>query len=631
MFLKIGELAKRAGLSVRTLHHYDSIGLLSPSARTDSAARLYGHQDLIRLHRIQALKGLGYSLPDIQQNLDDSHIKPLEIIERQIAILDQQERHARELRQRLEYLATHLQAGDETNAADWLNLLEMMTMYQRHLTLEEMVALRSPKGSTAGTIAKQWAMIVEEVDQAMRNGIARDSAQAHALAWRWMRLVSDMTDNNAALANKLKGMQLSEPRMQEILGVDAVKFVWIGEAFVHARTALFAKYLTPIETEELRQRQLSASTHMENWPKLVALVREQMQANTQVESESVQALAQRWRQLFRDSYCGDNAALESKVRTAFMHEPDLMLGAGIDEALMVYIQKAMMYLHQSQMQPVSGGPKPSAKMVAIQRAVHSLLDSPLVLDDPLALRILGAADAAVVQADLSNYQDPLSKGLRTSLVVRSRLAEDEWASAFARGIRQCVVLGAGLDTFAYRCQHTEGRFYEVDLPSTQMWKQQCLHEAGIAVPDSLTYVPIDFESSTLSQGLEKAGFDVGQPAFFIWLGVTMYLQEQAVLDTLRFIASCAKGSGVVFDYVVPASSLPLMLRSSIEMMAKYLADRGEPWKCYFEPAELEAKLSALGFGLIHNFTPAELNQRYLTDRQDGLQLGGLTRLMHAQV
>jgi methyltransferase (TIGR00027 family) len=225
----------------------------------------------------------------------------------------------------------------------------------------------------------------------------------------------------------------------------------------------------------------------------------------------------------------------------------------------------------------------------------------------------------------------LSKGLRTSLVVRSRLAEDEWASASARGVQQCVILGAGLDTFAYRCQHTEGRFYEVDLPSTQMWKQECLREAGIAVPDSLIYVPIDFESSTLSQGLERAGFDVKLPAFFIWLGVTMYLQEQAVLDTLRFIASCAKGSGVVFDYVVPASCLPLMLRAPIEMMAKHLADRGEPWKCYFEPAALEAKVSALGFGQFHNFTPTELNQRYLPDRQDGLQLGGLTRLMHAQV
>jgi methyltransferase (TIGR00027 family) len=631
MFLKIGELAKRAGLSVRTLHHYDSIGLLSPSARTDSAARLYGHQDLIRLHRIQALKGLGYSLPDIQQNLDDSHIKPLEIIERQIAILDQQERHARELRERLEYLAAHLQRGAETSAVDWLNLLEMMTMYQRHLTPEDMVALRSPKASMTSAIAKQWAIIIAQVDQAIHKRISRDSAEAHALAWRWMKLVIAMTDNNAVLANKLKGMQLSEPRMQEILNIDAAKFAWIDEAFVNARTALFAKYLTPIETDEIRQRLLSQSSLMQSWPKLVALVREQMQADAPVESEQMQALARRWRQLFLDSYCGDNAVLESKVRMAFMNEPDLLIGVGVDEALMAYVQKAMMYLHRSQMQPVSTGPKPSAKMVAIQRAVHSLLDSPLVLDDPLALRILGAADAAVVQADLSSYQDPFSKGLRTSLVVRSRLAEDEWASAFARGVQQCVILGAGLDTFAYRCQHTEGRFYEVDLPSTQMWKQECLREAGIAVPDSLIYVPIDFESSTLSQGLSSAGFEVGQPAFFIWLGVTMYLEESAVLDTLRFIASCAEGSGVVFDYVVPANSLPLLLRAPNEMMAKYLADRGEPWKCYFEPAALENKMSTLGFRQLHNFTPTQLNQRYLPDRQDGLQLGGLTRLMHAQV
>ena len=627
---KISDLAKRSGLTVRALHHYDAIGLLSPSARTESGARQYGQQDLIRLHRIQALKALGYALPAIRINLDDPSIKPLEIIERQIQVLDEQARLAQELGARLQHLAAHVSAGSETAAADWLNLLEMMTMYQRHLTDEEMVALRTPKGSTAHEISTQWTQLIAEVAQAMQQQMPLDGPRAQALAWRWMRLVIAMTSNNPVLANKLKAIQQRESRAREILGIDAARLDWIGQALAHARTALFAKYLSPAETDALRRRQLVGRI-LDDWHKLLALVRAQMEAGVPVDAEPVQALALRWEQLFRDSYCGDDVVLEGKVRHAFTQEPDLMLGVGMDEALMVYVQKAMVHLHRPQYSALSAGPKPSAKMVAIHRAVHQLLDSPRVLDDPLALRILGAADAATVQASLSQYQDPASRGLRTSLVVRSRLAEDEWAMAAADSVRQCVILGAGLDTYAYRRADTRGRIFEVDLPSTQAWKQGALRAANIEIPDSLVYVPIDFESSTLSQALAEAGFNAKEPAFFIWLGVAMYLDQQTVFDTLTFIASCSKASAVVFDYVVPASSLPPMMRAPIEMIAKHLAERGEPWKCYFEPTILAQKIADLGFKRVNNLTPEMLNQRYLSGRKDGLQMSGLVRLMHAIV
>ena len=630
MQLKISDLAKRSGLTVRALHHYDAIGLLSPSVRTQAGARQYGQQDLIRLHRIQALKALGYALPAIRINLDDPSIKPLEIIERQIQVLDEQARLAQELRARLQHLAAHVSAGSETAASDWLNLLEMMTMYQQHLTDEEMVALRTPKGSTAHEISTEWTQLVAEVAQAIQQPMLQDSPAAHALAWRWVRLVIAMTSNNPVLANKLKAMQQRELRAREILGIDAAKLDWIGQALAHARTALFAKYLSPAETDALRQRQL-AGRILDDWPKLVALVRAQMEAGVPIDAEPVQALAKRWEQLFRDSYCGDDVVLEGKVRHAFTQEPDLMLVVGLDEALMVFVQKAMMHLHRPQYSAASAGPKPSAQMVAIHRALHQLLDSPRVLDDPLALRILGAADAAAVQANLAQYQDLGSRGIRASLVVRSRLAEDEWAIAAAQGVRQCVILGAGLDTYAYRRTDTLGRIFEVDLPSTQAWKQGALRAAHIAIPDCLVYVPIDFESSTLSQALTQAGFNAKEPAFFIWLGVAMYLDEQTVYDTLAFIARCAKASAVVFDYVVPASSLPPMMRAPIEMMAKHLAERGEPWKSYLEPAILAQKVADLGFERVNNLTPETLNQRYLANRKDGLQVGGLVRLMHAIV
>lgn len=159
-------------------------------------------------------------------------------------------------------------------------------------------------------------------------------------------------------------------------------------------------------------------------------------------------------------------------------------------------------------------PKPSALRVATLRAAHQLLDTPLVFEDPLACRILGAAEEESLRSNPSRYNIPPLKGLRASLVVRSRLAEEEWARSKQRGARQYVILGAGLDTFAYRNQDPDGsRIFEVDLPSTQEWKRHCLRAAGLKAPASLAFVPIDFEHSTLADGLGQAAFSQGEPAF----------------------------------------------------------------------------------------------------------------------
>ncbi len=253
MFLKIGELAKRCGLTVRTLHHYDAIGLLSPSVRTESGARLYGQLDLIRLHRIQALKQLGYALPDIRGNLDDPGIDPLEIMERQSRVLQNQARQAQELSERLQHLAQHLTSGSETASADWLNLLEMMMLYQKHLSADEMVALRNPQGSAAPEIGRAWTALIAEVTHAMQQSIAPDCAQAQALSWRWMRLAIAMTSNNPVLAGKLRALQHSEVRAQEIMGIDPAKFEWIGQAL-----RMRAVYCSPSTCRPPRPRKSGA-------------------------------------------------------------------------------------------------------------------------------------------------------------------------------------------------------------------------------------------------------------------------------------------------------------------------------------------------------------------------------------
>ena len=630
MRLKIGELAKKTGLSVRALHHYDAIGLLSPSERTPGGARLYGRDDLIRLHRIEALKQLACSLPDIKATLDGPGGAPLQILQRQIAALDARVLQAQRLSRRLQHVVDLLAGGGDAVADDWLNILELMNMYQKHLSDEELRTLMSSGPDTEAPMDPPWTQLIDEVRGGMRQGLPTDSATAHALAWRWMKLAIRMTNNDPALAGKLMTLQANEPRAQDIVGITPAMFSWIGEAFAHARCTLFAKYMSAAQVEEARRRQTANLAHMQAWPALVAELRAQMAAGTAPSSAPVQALMQRWQQLFRDSYCGDDAALESRVREAFMHEPDLRLGVGMDDALLTYLQKAQVAGHHVPRE--NAGPKPSALMVAIQRAAHQLLEQPRVLDDPLAVRILGEADAQALRADLDKYRHPMAVGLRSSVVVRSRFAEDEWAAAVARGVRQYVILGAGLDTGAYRHADVPGRIFEVDLPATQAWKRARLHEAGIAMPASLCYVPVDFESLGLAESLARAGFDASQPAFFSWLGVTMYLDEDAVFETLGFIAGCAKGSAVVLEYVIPLGGLPPMVRIAMEQVAAQLAERGEPWKSFFEPAALADKLAALGFSESSSWGPAELNPRYLANRSDGLHLGATPgRLMLARI
>jgi DNA-binding transcriptional MerR regulator len=341
--LKIGDLAKRSGLTVRALHHYDSIGLLSPSVRTEARMRLYGEADLIRLHRIQALKQVGYSLIEIRQSLDDPDINPLDIIQRQITIFRERARQATQLRERLERAAVQMSAGAPLANSDWLNVLELMSIYDRHLTEEEVGVLHNPKQPSASQIEAQWAELVTEVRHAMNARVPIDSAAAQAFAWRWVRLVIAKTNNSAALAIKLRALQASELRAQQIVGIGPDMFDWIGKAIVHARMALFAKHLASHDVALITQRQLAGASNMDDWPRLVLAMREQMQFGTPVDAEEVRALVLRWQQLFRDCYCGADDALGARVRAVIAREPDLNLGVGVDDALMNYVRTALQF------------------------------------------------------------------------------------------------------------------------------------------------------------------------------------------------------------------------------------------------------------------------------------------------
>ena len=628
MALKIGELAKRAGLTVRALHHYDAIGLLSPSARSEGGSRKYCHDDVIRLHRIQALKHFGCSLSDIKAYLDEPGISPVDIVNRQISMLDDQARRAQALRAGLQHLSDKISGGNETAVADWLNLLEMMTMYERHLTSEDFDHFRAQQQQLGARLDERRSALIAEIRTSIETGWLPENQEAQALAWRWVQYMKDATGDNAQLASRLKVMQEQEPRAQEITGFTPDMLRWISLSIANARAKLFAKYLSPTEFEEVRRRMIA---HVDDWQPLFAEVRARMEAGADATDPEVQALARRWQALFRDSYCGDDLALEGKIHLAIKSEPDLSIGVGLDMPMVLFIQKAILSLNGPKQTSINVGPKPSAQRVATLRAVHQLLDHPLILEDPLALKILGSRNEAAVRGNPDNYNDPLSKGLRTSLVVRSRFAEDEWQMAARNDVRQYVILGAGLDTSAYRETHPDRRIFEVDFPATQQWKRECLSAADIRIPPSLTYVPVDFEHDTLAHALSQAGFMTGEPAFFSWLGVSMYLEEEATMETLRFIASCAAGSAVVFDYVVPPSLLAPMEQLGMELVRAKVAESGEPWKAFFDPASLVEKIRALGFSKANSISPEDLSNLYLTGRKDGFRMGGSMRLMHAEV
>lgn len=341
--LKIGELARRTGLTVRALHHYDAIGLLSPSVRSAAGMRLYGREDVIRLHRIQALKQLGCALAEIGAALNQAGLDPLPLLRRQIRALQQSEREARALRGCLQGLVEEIERSGDASADDWLQSLELMTIQRRHLSDGELRQLRgSPRKPTAARPPPGSAgELVAEVRAAMRGGVPPDAGAAQALAWRWVDDVIAQTGNDATLAVKLKAMHESEPRAQAIVGIDRAVLGWIGHALAHARAALFARHLTPAQNAEVLRRQLAGMAHMDAWPQLVAQVRRQMSAGTAPETRAVRALAARWQRLFRDSHCGDDSALEAAVRHAYAQEPRLRIGVGVDETLLRYVERAL--------------------------------------------------------------------------------------------------------------------------------------------------------------------------------------------------------------------------------------------------------------------------------------------------
>jgi methyltransferase (TIGR00027 family) len=274
----------------------------------------------------------------------------------------------------------------------------------------------------------------------------------------------------------------------------------------------------------------------------------------------------------------------------------------------------------------------TAEMVAQRRAAHQLIDSPKIFDDPVALSVIDPDVARQLRENPASLAtSTFSKYLRAFVAMRSRFAEDELQRAVATGVQQYVLLGAGLDTFAYRNPYPTLRVFEVDYPATQALKRKRLDDARIALPPSVTFVPADLTQVPVADALAAAGFDAASPAFVAWLGVVMYLTIEEIRGTLRFIASLPAGTGLVFDYLVPPSAVPWLVRPFYRAMILRVAAIGEPWKTFFEPETLRAELTGLGFGAVDDLSPDEINGRYFDQRADGMKVGSGGRIVKAGV
>jgi methyltransferase (TIGR00027 family) len=263
----------------------------------------------------------------------------------------------------------------------------------------------------------------------------------------------------------------------------------------------------------------------------------------------------------------------------------------------------------------SGEPSRTALGAASHRAAHQALEGGAIFHDPLALRILGAdADAAVEEA----RRDPDKRWMRRFIALRTRFAEDAIGQAYAGGVRQVVVLGAGLDTYAYRATLPAGaRVFELDHPATQAWKRERLASAAIEVPDAVSFVPIDFERDRLADRLQAASFDPARPSFFTWLGVVPYLPEGTVFATLGVLANMSGGVEVVFDYAATARATDDPRRRALrESLEARVAAQGEPFRSHFDPERLARELRALGFPLVDDLMSSDLAARYVVDSGD---------------
>ena len=332
MKLKIGDLAKRTGLTVRALHHYDKIGLLCPSVRADNTYRLYGDKDVLRLYRIQALRRLQLSLDEIQTILDDESVSMGDIVRQQISLMEKQAREALTLRDHLLNLSAHLDGAQLPVVDDWLTALEMTVHSEKYFTTTELAALRRQR--TALSTADKSALI-HALHELMEKQVSPQDALAQSLSQRWLQCMQDESGGDAIILIKFYQMQSEEKALQLFSGLDQATLDYMVRALACASLPLYEAYCQPEELQILRQHSL---TDAAAWPALIAALHRECVAGSRVSHPKVQELAKAWQALSLKK-AGNNTSLQKKIQQAFAEQPELRMG--IDNRLFAFIQSAL--------------------------------------------------------------------------------------------------------------------------------------------------------------------------------------------------------------------------------------------------------------------------------------------------
>ncbi len=276
-------------------------------------------------------------------------------------------------------------------------------------------------------------------------------------------------------------------------------------------------------------------------------------------------------------------------------------------------------------------PSNTAMTAAAARAAHLIVDdSPYIFSDTTAEALLGDRAAELLGYHRGHAAHPILSAARAQVVCRSRYTEDRLADAVTRGVRQYVVLGAGLDTFGYRSA-LAGRdsVFEVDHPSTQDWKHAALAAASIAVPAEVSFVPADLGADSLTRALQLARFDFGQPTVVSWLGVIMYLNTAAIRSTLASLAGFAAGTELIADYMLPQSRRDEVGDFYVANVGPAAAERGEPWLTFLSPDEMTDLLAESGFGTSEQVSQHRAVPSGLWDRTDSLRPISLSMIARA--
>ncbi len=343
MLLKIGELAKRIGLTIRALHHYEEIGLVQPSSRTASGYRIYNREDVARLHRVQALRGLGLSLAEARDMLNGGGADLRQLIRQQMCAIDRQIADANDLRERLATLEEKLSSEKEPELDEWLNTLRLMATQRQYFSAEEITIFQ--KRAAQNDFRQEWPKLVAAVRSLMENGIPATDIQAKNLAREWINLCKTSMGDDPRFFAKLSNMHRTDFSAQAITGIDGELLDFILQALHEIRCDVFAGYL---DQDELQHYRKHGQKNMQEWLNTFAQTRQLMESQPAPGHPDIMKLMRHWQWLIADTW-GANPITHAKVQTAHEQHPEMLAGSGYTADMKQFVEQGMLALMVSDM------------------------------------------------------------------------------------------------------------------------------------------------------------------------------------------------------------------------------------------------------------------------------------------